>query len=311
MVRVFSLIVFPFLAALEWNGNSSPARVGFDGKKPAGPRRNGTRGEAKPLHRIRRRASRPERSCLMNLRRFLAEAGALAVLAITCALVSNAFAAKERRLELPGDYPAAMTVPKPPAPVPFAADLVPSAVATTAPTPPDRRTDPTTPTPVAAVGPTGSATVPTPAPAQKEPSAAAPEVPSGPDLSAELLARFPPHGQPNVEITGDAAAWLHARGALFLDARRSKDFAEGHVAGARSFPIWEAQVVKERVEALVAEGRDLSLPVVLYCTGGDCEDSHMLAQMLFGAGFENLLVYRDGYPDWQARGGAVTAGRGR
>ncbi len=126
--------------------------------------------------------------------------------------------------------------------------------------------------------------------------------------AAELLGRFPAHGQPFVEITGEAAAWLHARGVLFLDARRSKDFAQGHVSGARSFPVWEAEVVRERVEGLVAEGRDLSLPVVLYCSGGDCEDSHMLAQTLFGAGFENLLVYRDGFPDWVKRGGAVRTG---
>ena len=247
----------------------------------------------------------------MNLRRFLAEAGALAALAITCAFVSNAFAAKERRLELPGDYPAAMTVPKPPTPVPFGADPVPSEVARTAPASSDGPVDPTTPAPVAAVGPTGSAAVPTPIPAPKANPAVGPETPSGPDRAAEILARFPPHGQPSVEITGEAATWLHSRGTLFLDARRSKDFTEGHVAGARSFPIWEAAIVKERVEALVAEGRDHAQPVVLYCTGGDCEDSHMLAQTLFGAGFENLLVYRDGFPDWTARGGAVATGRGR
>ena len=98
------------------------------------------------------------------------------------------------------------------------------------------------------------------------------------------------------------------RGALFLDARRSKDFAEGHVAGARSFPVWESEVVRERVGELVAQGRDPSLPVVLYCSGGDCGDSHMLAQTLFGAGFENLLVYRDGFPDWVKRGGAARTG---
>ena len=128
---------------------------------------------------------------------------------------------------------------------------------------------------------------------------------------AEILRRFPRHGQPFVEISGDAASWLHARGVLFLDARRSKDYAQGHVAGARSFPVWEADLVRERVETLVGEGRDGSVPVVLYCSGGDCEDSHMLAQMLFGAGFENLLVYRDGFPDWVKRGGAVAAGGAR
>ncbi len=247
----------------------------------------------------------------MNLRRFLAEAGALAVLAVACALVSNAFAAKERRLELPGDYPAALTVAKPPAPVPFATEPAPAAVAPTAPVPPDRPADAQAPGPVAAAGPAGPAAVPAPLPTPKARPVEAAATPSAPDRAAELLARFPPHGQPSVDVDGEAAAWLHSRGALFLDARRSKDFADGHVAGARSFPIWEAAVVKERVEALVAEGRDTALPVVLYCTGGDCEDSHMLAQTLFGAGFENLLVYRDGFPDWKARGGAVAAGRGK
>lgn len=243
----------------------------------------------------------------MNLRRFLAEAGALAALAIACALVSNAFAAKERRLELPGDYPAAFSVPKPPAPVPFA---TPSAPAAAEPAAPATVAEPAAPAPVAGAEPKRPVADRAPAPAPPERPSAAPAS-SVPDRTAELLARFPPHGQPSVDITGEAAVWLHARGALFLDARRSKDFADGHVAGARSFPIWEAAVVKERVEALVAEGRDQTLPVVLYCTGGDCEDSHMLAQTLFGAGFENLLVYRDGFPDWKARGGAVAAGRGR
>lgn len=243
----------------------------------------------------------------MNLRRFLAEAGALAVLAIACALVSNAFAAKERRLELPGDYPAAFSVPKPPAPVPFEAAPAPEAAEPASPAP---AADSAATAPAAGTAPKRPDAGPAPAPAPQERPSAAPASPSAPDRAAELLARFPPHGQPNVEITGDAAAWLHARGALFLDARRSKDFAEGHVSGARSFPVWEAAIVKERVEALVAEGRDQALPVVLYCTGGDCEDSHMLAQTLFGAGFENLLVYRDGFPDWKARGGAVAAGRG-
>lgn len=240
----------------------------------------------------------------MNVRRFLAEAGTLAGLAVACALVSNALAGRERRLALPGDYPNAMRV---------------TARAAVAPAPSATLPEPDGP---AAVAPSG-ATVPpetTPAPtasAALPPSAAAkgtgtPPVPRAAapkaDPAVELLARFPPHGQPYAEIGGEAAAWLHDRGALVLDARRTKDYAQGHVAGARSFPVWESEQVKESVEGLVAEGRDGRLPIVLYCSGGDCEDSHMLAQMLFGAGFENLLVYRDGFPDWLRRGGAVSAG---
>jgi rhodanese-related sulfurtransferase len=125
---------------------------------------------------------------------------------------------------------------------------------------------------------------------------------------ADLVKRFPPHpDKPYTEISGDDVAWLFARGALVLDARRTKDFEAGHIAGAKSFPVWESDI-DARVTALVGEGRDASLPVVLYCSGGDCEDSHMLAQKLFGGGFNNLLVYRDGWPDWQKRGGKSATG---
>jgi len=241
----------------------------------------------------------------MNLRRFLAEAGALAGLAVACALVSNALAGRERRLTLPGDYPNAMRVtarasaPAGPASAPPAALAEANGPADAAP-PGPALPPATAPAPAA----------PTAAPAAKgagTPPAARADAPK-PDPSGELLARFPPHGRPYAEIGGDEAAWLHGRGALVLDARRTKDYAQGHVAGARSFPVWESEQVKEQVEALVAEGRDGRLPVVLYCSGGDCEDSHMLAQTLFGAGFENLLVYRDGFPDWLRRGGAVSTG---
>lgn len=234
----------------------------------------------------------------MNLRRFLAEAATLLGLAVACALVSNAFAGKERQLAIPGSYPNATKVSPgtEPSPLPpFEAKPSPEAPALP---------DAPVPTPV-----------PTPVPARPAAPAGAPAATPVPRTAApktvpvaELLARFPVHGQPYVEITGEAASWLHARGALFLDARRTKDFAQGHVDGARSFPIWEATLVKERVEGLVAEARDGTLPVVLYCSGGECEDSHMLAQTLFGAGFENLLVYRDGFPDWVKRGGKVGAG---
>jgi len=47
---------------------------------------------------------------------------------------------------------------------------------------------------------------------------------------------------------------------------------------------------------------------VVYCSGGDCEDSHMLSEKLWGIGLNNVLVYKDGYPDWLKRGGAVTRG---
>ncbi len=120
---------------------------------------------------------------------------------------------------------------------------------------------------------------------------------------------FPPHpDKPWIEISGDDVAALHKAGSvLFLDARRTSLYRLGHIPGARPFSVWEADI-DDKVKGLFAEGRDQSAPVVVYCTGGDCEDSHMVGQKLYFVGFDNVLVYKDGFPDWEKRGLPVDKG---
>ncbi len=146
-----------------------------------------------------------------------------------------------------------------------------------------------------------------PAPAG-QPSVTATTMP----VSADPGKTFSPHpAKAWVEISGDDVAALFARGdVLFLDARRSSVYREGHISGARSISVWEADV-DEKVKALFAEGRDQSAPIVVYCSGGECEDSHMLGQKLYFVGFDNVLVYRDGFPDWEKRGLPVGKGEPR
>ena len=119
---------------------------------------------------------------------------------------------------------------------------------------------------------------------------------------------FPAHpDKPWLEVSGEDVALLRDRGALILDARRSSVYRDGHIAGARSMSVWEADA-DDKVRALFAEGRDQSAPVVVYCSGGECEDSHMLAEKLYKVGFDDVLVYKDGFPDWQKRGLPVAKG---
>jgi len=253
----------------------------------------------------------------MNLRRHLIETATLVAVSIAVALVSNALASKERKLKLPGDYPNAMSVPRPgPAEAlsaPVQADAATSPPATAqfgSAGIASRGESPSQPAPALPRGTAGvsaptSASKKTPAPSMTPTASGASPAPAG---GPDLLVRFPPHpDKPWVEIRGDDAAFLESRGVLFLDARRTKDYEQGHVRGARPYSVWESDV-DDKVLALLGEGRDPGQPVVLYCSGGDCEDSHMLGQKLFGAGFNNLLVYKDGFPDWVKRGGAVTRG---
>jgi len=216
----------------------------------------------------------------------LAQAATLVAAAILCALVSNAFAARERHMNLVGYYPNATKVPpreETPAPVP------PPATATQAPptatiAPPPAIVTPKPATPV---------TQTTPAPATK------------PAATANPLAKFAPHEkQPYIEIAYNDVKTLHDHGALFLDARRTSVYEQGHIAGARPYSVWESDI-DDKLSKLFNERQDpaqQALPIVVYCSGGDCEDSHMLAQKLYGAFFNNVYVYKDGFPDWQKHG---------
>jgi rhodanese-related sulfurtransferase len=249
----------------------------------------------------------------MNMRRFALEAAALIAAAVLCALLSNALAARERKLSLVGYYPNAQKVP--------AQATETAAVTATVVTPPatmSTTTTSTAPPTTTIIVPTQTTTtlppktttarptsVPAPVPAPV-PGSSSPVAPKPADTT-----RFSPHAdKPYVEIGYNDVAALHAAGALFLDARRTSVYEQGHIAGARPYSVWESDI-DEKVNKLFAERgdeRQQAQPIVVYCSGGECEDSHMLAQKLWGIQFNNVYVYKDGFPDWQKHGAAVHTG---
>ncbi len=204
----------------------------------------------------------------------------LAALALASALVANAFAGPTRRL--------AWRATPPPAPVPVA----PAALAPATP-------GPAQPTPPAAVPPA-------PASATTRPAAAPAPAPKGPAPSLQAQWPVPPNGAP-VEITEAEARALHGAGALFLDARRTAVFEAGHITGARALSVWE-DGLEVKLQVLADEVFDPKDPVVIYCGGGDCQDSHMLADRLWPLGFRNLRIFKGGWPAWQALGAPSATG---
>jgi rhodanese-related sulfurtransferase len=241
------------------------------------------------------------------MKKSILQIAGLTAAAFVIALGTNAFAGRTRKLVLPGYYPNALKVPKRvpetpssgqavvPVQTPVATNTaqpeLPAVPATTSSAAEQPRVTTTTSAHTGGLKPALASS--SPAPAQN------------------VLERFPPHpDKAYVEIGGDDVAWLHARGALFLDARRSSVFEQGHIAGARSFSVWESDI-DDKVNKLFEERGDPAQqeqPIVIYCSGGACEDSHMLAQKLWGIQFNNILVYKDGFPDWQSRNGAVRTG---
>lgn len=110
-----------------------------------------------------------------------------------------------------------------------------------------------------------------------------------------------------MEIDGAAAMALFKAGARFLDARRTAAFEAGHIRGARSLSVWE-DGLDAKVQAFDATMKDPNDPVVLYCSGGNCRDSHDLAQQLWRLGYRNLRIYSGGWPEWQEQGWPAAVG---
>jgi rhodanese-related sulfurtransferase len=97
---------------------------------------------------------------------------------------------------------------------------------------------------------------------------------------------------------------------LFVDARTPDNFAEGHVAGALNVPAVFEEVDEYR--GLYDEFTELhppgaGLPIVLYCNGADCEDSHTLRDKLWQSGYFEVLIMFEGYPAWRDAGYPVAS----
>lgn len=88
--------------------------------------------------------------------------------------------------------------------------------------------------------------------------------------------------------------------ALFVDARGSDYFAEGHIPRAINMPRTSI------VQGLATEAlSDKSRPVIVYCSGEDCSDSKIVAQGLLMLGYRKVSVYAGGWEEWEASGSPV------
>ena len=96
---------------------------------------------------------------------------------------------------------------------------------------------------------------------------------------------------------------------VFIDARDDQHYAAGHVPGAWQFHHYRPENYLPTVLPVCLS----ALQVVVYCTGGECEDSEFAAVMLRDAGVpgESLFVYPGGITEWTANRFPVEVGARR
>lgn len=86
---------------------------------------------------------------------------------------------------------------------------------------------------------------------------------------------------------------------IFVDARDEDHFYAGHIPGAHNLNPYHPE--KELGDVLpLCEAAD---QIVVYCTGGECEDADSDALVLRDAGIpgQKLFVYGGGFDEWTER----------
>lgn len=88
---------------------------------------------------------------------------------------------------------------------------------------------------------------------------------------------------------------------VFIDARNDAEYEQGHVPGAYPLDRYHPEKYMGTVLAVCQTAEQ----IVVYCNGGDCEDSEFTAITLAGAGLpaSNLWVYAGGFSEWAATNG--------
>lgn len=82
---------------------------------------------------------------------------------------------------------------------------------------------------------------------------------------------------------------------VFIDARPSHEFEEDRIPGAINMdPYGDEDLLMQTLFEVVPPGKKY----IIYCHGGNCDLSHMVAERMKNFGFENLFIFTGGWEVW-------------
>ena len=98
---------------------------------------------------------------------------------------------------------------------------------------------------------------------------------------------------------------LYRDKTLFIDARDTEEFDDGHISGAINIPYLHADEYLTRLDPVVKME-----PVVVYCEGADCDMSIRLGNELFSKGYKKVFIFFGGWEEWERSGYPVVKSSG-
>lgn len=131
------------------------------------------------------------------------------------------------------------------------------------------------------------------------------------DAELTTMVAAPPFKLPPAATVGleEFHSIVDSKSALILDARPSAFFENGHVPGALNLARDDFASDYRRLSSLLQSAHDK--PIVVYCSGGACHDSRLVANALVSLGFSNVRVFTGGWEAWSAAGLPASKGSGQ
>jgi rhodanese-related sulfurtransferase len=96
----------------------------------------------------------------------------------------------------------------------------------------------------------------------------------------------------------DFRAVVENKGALILDARPSVLFERGHVPGALN--LSRDDFARDYRNLAPTMKSTVTKPIIVYCSGGTCHDSRLVANALLSLGISDVSIYTGGWDEWTA-----------
>jgi len=110
---------------------------------------------------------------------------------------------------------------------------------------------------------------------------------------------------PKVVTISQSKQMFDDKSAVFIDARDSLLYDDGHILGAINIHF-ESNDDDQILSKLQGVKEDDFL--IIYCSGGDCDLSEELGNHLFEyLGYTNILLYEGGFPEWKENGYEVNS----
>ena len=126
-------------------------------------------------------------------------------------------------------------------------------------------------------------------------------------LAAELtqLVEAPPFRLEDLDTIGldEFRGLVKSGSTLILDARAASFYAAGHVPGALNLSRQDFARDYKRLRPTLDKSKDR--PVVVYCSGGECHDSRLVASALISLGYTHVRIFTGGWTAWTESGATI------